>query len=181
MNDRTLAGLLLLGGGLILLLGFSALWPLFILGPGLGIMWFAYSGGKVTAPFAVPGMLVSGTGGLLLFQTITGYWESWAYAWILYGVFFGVGLMIMGERMQLRELRTIGRTLTVISGGVFLASALIFTIFTSPLFRLMLTIALIATGAYLLWREYNEDKPKIKRTNDAAPIIIEVDHVDKVA
>lgn len=152
-DKRTIGAVALIGLGILLLMGLDKLWPLFILLPGLGILALAYSENKSLAPMSVPGMLISGTGGMLLFQAVTGYWESWAFAWTLYGVFFGLGLMIMGERMEVRDLRTIGRWFAIISGVAFAGLGGIFMIATSSLIRLLFVVACFAIGMKLLRTE----------------------------
>jgi hypothetical protein len=75
----------------------------------------------VRAPgMAVPAALVSGIGGLLYWQNVTGNWESWAYAWTLIPGFVGVGIILAGLieghwRVTLRS----GGTLVVISLVLF--------------------------------------------------------------
>ncbi len=160
-NKRTFGALALIGFGVLLLLGMSKLWPLFILLPGLGIMYAAYSGNKEMGALAVPGMLVAGTGGLLLFQAVTGYWESWAFAWTLYGVFFGVGLMIMGERMEIKDLRMIGRWFAMISGVMFVGLGSIFLLATSMFIRVMVILACFVVGFRLLSNNKTHQKRKV--------------------
>ncbi|KAB2903406.1 MAG: hypothetical protein KJ064_20500 [Anaerolineae bacterium] len=152
-NKRTLGAVALIGIGLLLLLGLSKLWPLFLLLPGLGLMALAYSENKSLAPLAVPGMLVSGTGGMMLFQAVTGYWESWAFSWTLYGVFFGLGLMIMGERMEVHDLRVIGRWFTIISAIAFAGLGTLFMLATSAVIRLLFIVACFVVGFKLLCKE----------------------------
>lgn len=160
-NKRTLGAFALIGLGVLLLLGLDKLWPLFILLPGLGLMALAYSDNKSLAPMAVPGMLISGTGGLLLFQAVTGYWESWAFAWTLYGVFFGLGLMIMGERMEICDLRVIGRWMAIVSAVAFAGLGTMFMLATSSLIRLLFIVACFVVGLKLLCK----DKPYSLRAN----------------
>lgn len=160
-NKRTLGAVVLIGIGLLLLLGLSKLWPLFLLLPGLGLMALAYSENKSLAPLAVPGMLVSGTGGMMLFQAVTGYWESWAFSWTLYGVFFGLGLMIMGERMEVHDLRVIGRWFTIISAIAFAGLGTLFMLATSAVIRLLFIVACFVVGFKLLCKE----KPYRLHTN----------------
>lgn len=149
-NKRTFGALALISLGVLMLLGLSKLWPLFILLPGLGIMYWVVNGGKDTGVLAVPGMLVAGTGGLLLFQSVTGYWESWIYAWTLYGVFFGVGLMLMGEKMEIKDLRVIGRWFTIISGVAFVGFGGLVLFITSAFIRVLFIIACFVVGFRLL-------------------------------
>src|SRR5207302_728333 len=74
--------------GALFLLGrlfnIGTLWPLFILTPGVMLLVFAVRGGHNTAPLAIPGSLIGGTGAILLYQSVMHHWQSWAYAWTLY-------------------------------------------------------------------------------------------------
>src|SRR5215813_518898 len=105
-RGRAIGAVTLIGLGLLFLLGqilnvsiFSFLWPFFVIIPGAAFLYFAITGGKNTAGLAVPGTVVTGTGLILLYQSLTNHWESWAYAWTLYPVFVGLALTFMGRRM----------------------------------------------------------------------------------
>ncbi len=99
-GSRPFAGLILLALGALLFLGSGVWWTLFILVPGLLLLLPAWYGGAVGAAiFAIPGMLVLGTGVLLAVMGFTGLWHSWAYAWTLYGAFLGLAFMLMGLRL----------------------------------------------------------------------------------
>ena len=60
------------------------IWPFFIIIPGVLMIFLAlqkdYSYGE---PSVILGSLITMTGLLLLFQSLTGHWASWAYAWAL--------------------------------------------------------------------------------------------------
>jgi len=118
--------------------------------PGLGFLWVYNRGEDYTAPFAIPATLTIGTGLLLMYQSLTGYWESWAFAWILYGVFLGLGLMMMGRRLNERELVKIGRLMTIISGVAFIAIGSLVIFFTTALLKYGIVLALVGGGLYLL-------------------------------
>jgi len=90
-STRIVLGSAILVVGLLLLLGrlidldLGALWPLFVLIPG-GMLLVsglaAAPGGSGTAA-TVSGSQLTGLGLLLLFQNLTGWWQTWAYAWAL--------------------------------------------------------------------------------------------------
>jgi hypothetical protein len=164
-DRRTLgaAALIILG----LLLFFSLdLWPLFIILPGLALLSVYYAiDHEATGPFAIPGMIVTGTG-LILFIHHNLIGNFWSYAWTLYGVFFGLGMILMGQRFASKTSVEIGRGCTVIGGMAFLALGAIFFIFSSFFLKLTLTLILIAAGVYLLFGRDN-DKPKKKRHSDS--------------
>lgn len=87
-----IAGVTLLIIGLIALVGNTflttnawKLWPVMIVlaGTGLtipGFLGFAHRG---FGAFFIPGMPVLVTGLILLFASLTGYWEIWSVAWVL--------------------------------------------------------------------------------------------------
>src|SRR5687767_10207750 len=93
-RGRTITAVGLIGLGILFLLGqvfgfslFSVLWPFFVILPGAAFLYGAFTGGKNAAGLAVPGSVITGTGLILLYQSLTNHWESWAYAWTLYPVF----------------------------------------------------------------------------------------------
>ena len=110
MNQRNtgslIAGAALIAlGGLFLLNQFlhisiwRFLWPLFVLLPGVGMFAGVYSGGKQSAGLAVPASVVTAVGLILLFQSVTDHWESWAYAWaLIFPTAVGLGMYIYGAR-----------------------------------------------------------------------------------
>lgn len=153
-NRRAIFALILIGLGVMSLMGVGLLWPMFILVPGLAMLGIAYRGGRAgAASMSIPGMIVTGTGVLLFVQNLTGYWESWTYAWTLYGAFLGIGFMLMGERLEDSSLHQIGRhfvnfSLLTFAGFAFLFEIVIGISGRGPVNALIL----IALGAFLLTR-----------------------------
>ncbi len=110
-NGRNvLVALGLIALGLMLWLDLGALWPVFILAPGAVFLAVAMTNGRATAGLAIPGSIITGTAVLMFIQNVTGYWESWAYAWTLYGVFLGVGFVIMANVLGDDKLASLGRS-----------------------------------------------------------------------
>jgi len=103
------AAIVLIVLGILALMGMGLLWPMFVLVPGFILLGAAMSRPPATAGLAVPGMLITGTGALLFVQNLTGYWESWSYAWTLYGAFLGLGLIMTGRLGSDESLQNIGR------------------------------------------------------------------------
>ncbi len=69
-------------------------WALVVVGVGVFLLIL---GLLLGAPgMAVPACIVGGIGGLLYWQTATGHWETWAYAWALIPGFAGVGGILAG-------------------------------------------------------------------------------------
>ncbi len=110
-------GLIALGAAFWL--GIGTLWPMFVVVPGLIFLGLAAGGGRSGAPFAIPGMIITGTGVMLLIQNLTGYWSSWAYAWTLYGVFLGLGLAMMGRLLDDPAFESLGRVFVLVGGAAF--------------------------------------------------------------
>jgi hypothetical protein len=160
----------LIGLGVMALMGIGLLWPMFILLPGLVMLGAALYSGKAAAGLAIPGMIVTGTGGLLFIQNLTGYWESWSYAWTLYGVFLGMGFVIMARLMEQPALERVGRGFIwagVVSFGVFAFLMMaIFDVGGGPGSGLWAAM-LIGAGLFILvlniaGRRGELDKPKRK-------------------
>ena len=100
-------------------------WPWIVIGVGAVLMVI---GLLVGAPdMAVPACIVSGIGGILYYQNLTGDWTSWSYAWALIPAFVGVGMLVsalLGGRSHgaIREgLRTllVGVVLFLVFGSFF--------------------------------------------------------------
>ena len=104
-STRIVVGGIIIVAGLLLLLGrlidldLGVLWPLFVLIPGVVFLvsgLAAAPGGPGTAA-TVTGSQMTGLGLLLLFQNITGLWQTWAYAWALvWPTSIGLGLAARG-------------------------------------------------------------------------------------
>ena len=97
-------------------------WPFFVIVPGLLLLGAAL----VPAPprglgFAIAGTVVTTIGGLLLYQTQTNHWESWAYAWALIPMASGLGTFLYG---------VLTRTSTMITAGLWMAgiAAILFAV-----------------------------------------------------
>jgi hypothetical protein len=103
--------LLIAVGGLALVtreLGFNVFqaigesgWPFFVIVPGLILL----GASLVPAPprglgFAIPGAIVTTVGGLLLYQSQSGNWESWAYTWALVPMAVGAAMLGYGTLIR---------------------------------------------------------------------------------
>ena len=162
-DRRTLGAVALIILGLVLFFSLD-LWPLFIIVPGVALL-AVYFGidHEATGPFAIPGMIVTGTGAILfIHHNLVG--NFWNYAWTLYAVFFGLGLMMMGQRFASKSLIEIGRWFTVVGGVAFVGLGVMFLIFSSFFLKLLVTLVLVGGGAYLLFgrNDSDDDKPKNK-------------------
>ncbi len=159
----------IVGGSILILLGLMALlaqgfpgfnfwgilWPLFII--AIGGLFFVgmLAGGKSAAGLAVPGSIITVIGLTLLAQSLTGYWESWAYAWTVILISVGLGIFLMGvyggyehsRRAGLR-LMQIGVVLLIVFGAFF--EGLIFKSRRAGIGPLIFPAALVLLGLYLV-------------------------------
>ncbi|MDX1994887.1 MAG: hypothetical protein SF029_21060 [bacterium] len=172
-NNRTAATLLIGLGGFFLLtqiFGWSlgTLWPLFVILPGLPFLYAAFNGGRRESGLIFPGLIITGTGLLLLYQSITGHWESWAYVWAIYPVLVGAGLRFNGTRTDNQsEIRT-GRGmmtygLMALAGLWLLFEVFIFGSLFGGLTGWLLPLAMLAGGWYLL-RSKHDSAPSATTT-----------------
>lgn len=96
-------------------------WPFYIIGGGFALFLF---GLLLGAPgMAVPACVVSGIGGILYWQNLTGNWESWSYVWALIPGFVGIGIIItglLGPRNKVRETVLSGLSTIAVSVALFL-------------------------------------------------------------
>ena len=94
-------------------------WPFTVIGVGVLLLLLGLILGS--PGLAVPAAIVSGIGGILYYQELTGNWESWSYMWTLIPGFVGVGVVLQGllgedTRRNLRH----GLNLMVVSAVLFL-------------------------------------------------------------
>lgn len=100
-------------------------WPLFVIIPGLTLLVVGFFG--VGAVATVPGGIVTVLGLVLAYQSSTGDWPSWAYAWALVvpgGVGLGMYLQALHDRDQ-HSLRT-GRSLMFVGVLIFIIGFVFF-------------------------------------------------------
>ncbi|MBX5446483.1 hypothetical protein [Sphaerobacter sp.] len=78
---------------------FGLLWPLLVILPGVVLLAAALSGTGAIAALIFPGAVLTSVGLIVLYQSLTGHWESWAYAWALVvPTSIGIAMMIYGVR-----------------------------------------------------------------------------------
>lgn len=168
-DRRIFRAMALIALGVILLTGLGVWWPLFIVVPGLLLLLPAWYGGATGAVlFAIPGMMVTGTGALFAAMAVTGYWQAWAYAWTLYGAFLGMAFLLMSRQLSNVSLYTTGQGLIRASLIGFVAFGLFFELVIgigwlgAPLGPLVL----IALGLMLLLRS-GGNKRRLAARDDA--------------
>jgi hypothetical protein len=125
---------LILGGAAVLAvrqLGLDlgeAGWPLFVIVPGIVLFVVGLAvGGRAGTGFAVGGSVTTVTGLILAFQSQTGLYATWAYAWALVapgGI--GLGLFLYGSLTRQRDL-ALGGLWSLLTGLViFIVAAFFF-------------------------------------------------------
>jgi hypothetical protein len=102
-------------------------WPFFVIVPGVVLLAAAL----VPAPpkglgFAIAGAIVTTVGGLLLYQSGSGHWNSWAYAWSLIPLAAGLALVAYGLIFGQHGLVGTGTTLAGIALALFLVGGWFF-------------------------------------------------------
>jgi hypothetical protein len=184
-KGQQITAVVLIGLGILFLLGqifqfsfWGTIWPFFVIVPGAAFLYAAVNGDRKSTGLIFPGAIITGTGVILLYQNITGHWESWAYAWILYPVFVGLALMFEGGRKDNPNTYKTGRGMVYWGGLAFLLVAALFelTIFNRSGFlsNILLPLLLIGAGAVMLFRGnlnlpgLNSDKDK--RKHDETPV-----------
>ncbi len=102
-------------------------WPFFIIVPGVVLL--ALSLAPVPPKgvgFAIGGAVVTTVGSLLLYQSRTGHWESWSYAWALIPTMAGVAMTLYGLLAGAHGLVSSGSRMASIAFGLFLVGGWFF-------------------------------------------------------
>jgi hypothetical protein len=121
-------GVLALAGQFLQIRVGDFIWPFFIIGPG--VLLFIFSVGiesELGEPLAMLSGILATLGLLLLYQSVTGHWASWAYAWSLMtpmGV--GLGQILYGRIKQKEQAIKTGTTLVNIGVIMFLVGLVFF-------------------------------------------------------
>jgi hypothetical protein len=100
-------------------------WPLFVIIPGLTLLVVGFVG--VGAGASIPGGIVTMLGLVLAYQSNTGDWPSWAFAWALI-VPGGLGLGMYLQALRDRDTASLrrGRTLMFVGAMIFLVGFVLF-------------------------------------------------------
>jgi hypothetical protein len=169
-NVRLPSGNAVLGGILILLgivfligqvfdihLG-GVIWPFLVITPGvlLFLAALAVEDAAGEAMVAV-GSIITMVGLILLFQSVSGYWATWAYAWALVApTSIGLGHLIYGRLKNRPKLMQSGRDLTRVGLVIFVVAAVFFELIIGisgfGLGGFIWPVLLIVLGLYLLLR-----------------------------
>jgi hypothetical protein len=138
-------------------------WPFTVMGVGILLLLLGLILG---APgLAVPAAIVSGIGGILYYQNLTGTWDSWSYMWTLIPGFVGVGVLLQGllgenTRDNLRH----GLNLMVISAVLFLVFSAflggwdLLGNFGPAVLLILLGLWVLGSGLYRSMRKSNREE-----------------------
>lgn len=158
------AGLLLIVVGLVVLaseplLGFIrglgvgddvlSWWPVLIIALSLFFLVPGLLGGpnrRLRAGMVIPGALLAGVGGALLYTSLTNRWSAWAYLWSVLPFSFGLGMYAAGWIADAPAFKWIGAGIA--AGGV-VAYLVFATAFGGEAFRLVAAIGLLGLGLAL--------------------------------
>ncbi len=180
--DTTRRGTVLLGLALVILGGLALLgrfldidmlglgWPIFVIAPGIVLFAVGVAiGGKAGLGLAIPGGIITMVGVVLSFQSATGLWGTWAYAWALVapgGV--GLAMVLYGLVTGQGDVARGGLPVLLTGIGLFIGFGLFFEGvlnlsglggFAEPL----LAVALVALGIgvilFGLFRRQPVDRP----------------------
>ena len=158
-------GLALIAFGVLFLLGavlridiWNALWPLFIIIPGLLFFMGMVVIGKPGAPLAVPGSIITMAGMILFVQNLTGLWNTWAYAWALVvPTAVGIGVAIAGMWGDDQRAVRVGTAMAGIGLAALLFLAFFFEVIlnlnglrSGPIGQVVLPALIIAAGVGVL-------------------------------
>lgn len=170
-RNRLALGLIVVGAFFLLNQWFNffnpvgSLWPLFVIAPGAVFLYYAFTGGRDNAGLVFPGAIITGTGLILMYQNLTGDWDSWAYIWTLYPAMVGFGLRFNGERTDRHSEVKTGNEMIKWS---MVAFGVGFVFFELIIFGGFGNFGLVLIAAGLLWIAANSNKDKAKHTSTYA-------------
>jgi hypothetical protein len=177
-TGSAVAGVILIGLGLFFLMVrtfdflFGQLpWPWLIVGVGGLLFVGMLLGGRTAAGLAIPASIVTAVGAILLYQSVTGHWESWAYAWALILTSVGAGVFLTGvwsgnpePRRSGWNLAKVGLMLFILFGAFF--ELVVFGFGRQDLRQVAFPALLIVLGLYLVVRRLG---PGAARASSASP------------
>jgi hypothetical protein len=127
-----------------------AWWPvllvvlsLFFLGPAL----FGRQHRRLRAGMVIPGALLAGVGGGLLYMSLTDRWGAWTSLWTLLPISLGLGMYAAGWIADAPAFKWIGSGVAV--GGVLAYLVFATAVGGEDAFRLVAAIGIIALGLAL--------------------------------
>jgi hypothetical protein len=153
-------------------------WPFWVIGPGMVFLFAAVISG--VSALAIPGAIISGIGGILYYQQLSGDWQSWAYLWTLISGFVGIGVFLM-HLLEGRVKKGFKE-----GGNLVISSAVMFLLFGSfmrsvfgeePFFGDYWPVLIIVWGAWLLVKPLLRDSKKSKFVQPEVEVTVDLDDV----
>lgn len=126
-----------------------AWWPILLVGLSLFFLVPSLVGEqhrRLRAGMVIPGALLAGVGGALLYTSLTDRWGAWSSLWSVLPFSFGLGLYAAGWIADAPAFKWIGSAIA--AGGV--VAYLVFAIaFGGEAFRVVAAIGILALGLAL--------------------------------
>lgn len=145
----------------------SILWPLYVLMPGVFLLYLGFGKEQGQLGWGIPGTIVAGTGLILFTLNLTGRWEMWAYVWAFYPIFIGLALMVAGQQTHNTQLEQGGRVTMRTGLYLLLGFGLFFELVVFGGMKVFgsfwFALVLIVVGVLLL-RMNQTHSPKDKKT-----------------
>jgi len=124
-------------------------WPVLLIGLSLFFLVPSVIGRqhrRLRAGMIIPGVILAGVGGALLYTSLTDRWMAWGYLWSVVPFSFGLGLYAAGWIADAPAFKWIGFGIAV--GGV-VAYLVFATAFGGEAFRIVAAFGIIALGLAL--------------------------------
>ena len=124
-------------------------WPVLIIGLSLFFLVPGLLGGpnrRLRAGMVIPGAILAGVGGALLYTSLADRWGAWASLWAVLPFSFGLGMYAAGWIADAPAFKWIG---SAIAGGGVVAYLVFATAFGGEAFRLIAAIGILALGLVL--------------------------------
>ena len=101
---------------------------------------------RLRAGMVIPGAILAGVGGALLYTSLTDRWSAWTYLWSVLPFSFGLGMYAAGWIADAPAFKWIGAG---IAGGGVIAYVVFATAFGGEACRLIAAIGILALGLAL--------------------------------
>jgi len=141
------------GGLVLILIGIALTIEMFLPGAwalipiGFGVVFVVAAGIHRVGGLAIPGTILSVVGGMLLWQSWSGWWSSWLYLWPLVPGALGAGF-VLGNLLGMggKKVRTLG-LVWMVEAGAAVAGLFYLKVFFPALFSWALIV--VGLGAML--------------------------------
>lgn len=129
-------------------------WSLMLIALGIGFSMAAV--GLRVRPLFIPAIIVGVNGLIMLFCSVTGWWESWAFIWTLEPLTVGFALLFTGFLTDQDGMKTAGWILCLIAGG---GMVLMTTVLSSISFGIVGSLLMIGLGSGLFVKGFLDNRP----------------------